>query len=428
MRRRKGLFCVVAGILLLVGSPPGEIQAGMGTVQMGRNSWNTETNLIEMEPVSHVQKDNRMLDHLYALSAVLMDGASGRILYEKEGEVPRPNASTTKILTCILALENAPGDDYVTISAKAAAQPDVQLNLREGEQYYLEDLLYSLMLQSHNDTAVAIAEHIGGSVEGFARMMNEKAREIGCKDTYFITPNGLDARDSKGEHHTTARDLALLMRYAIKNETFLKITQTQRYHFGDLKKQREFSLHNTNALLNMTDGVLSGKTGFTGRAGYCYVCACKKDGKTFVVSLLGCGWPNNKQYKWSDTLALLSYGAKEFAYVPLWKEPNLPWVLVENGVSRARGLGEAVYLKGNCAASEEEQEKQILLQKGECLTYRQELPRALEAPVKKGEQIGKYVCTLHGEIVGTYPITAEKSVEKISYRWCVDQIFDCFFH
>ncbi len=457
------------------GKPSGEIQAGMGTVQMGQNSWNTETNLIEMEPVSHVQKDNRMLDHLYALSAVLMDGASGRILYEKEGEVPRPNASTTKILTCILALENAPGDDYVTISAKAAAQPDVQLNLREGEQYYLEDLLYSLMLQSHNDTAVAIAEHIGGSVEGFARMMNEKAlregeqyyledllyslmlqshndtavaiaehiggsvegfarmmnekaREIGCKDTYFITPNGLDARDSKGEHHTTARDLALLMRYAIKNETFLKITQTQTYHFGDLKKQREFSLHNTNALLNMTDGVLSGKTGFTGKAGYCYVCACKKDGKTFVVSLLGCGWPNNKQYKWSDTLALLSYGAKEFAYVPLWKEPNLPWVLVENGVSSARGLGEAVYLKGNCAASEEEQEKQILLQKGERLTYRQELPRALEAPVKKGEQIGKYVCTLHGEIVGTYPITAEKSVEKISYRWCVDQIFDRFFH
>lgn len=428
MRRRKGLFCVVAVILLLVGSLPGEIQAGMGTVQMGQNSWKTETNLIEMEPVSHVQKDNRMLDHLYALSAVLMDGASGRILYEKEGEVPRPNASTTKILTCILALENAPGDDYVTISAKAAAQPDVQLNLREGEQYYLEDLLYSLMLQSHNDTAVAIAEHIGGSVEGFARMMNEKAREIGCKDTYFITPNGLDAKDSKGEHHTTARDLALLMRYAIKNETFLKITQTQTYHFGDLKKQREFSLHNTNALLNMTDGVLSGKTGFTGKAGYCYVCACKKDGKTFVVSLLGCGWPNNKQYKWSDTLALLSYGAKEFAYVPLWKEPNLPSVLVENGVSSARGLGEAVYLKGNCAASEEEQEKQILLQKGERLTYRQELPRALEAPVKKGEQIGKYVCTLHGEVVGTYPITAEKSVEKISYRWCVDQIFDRFFH
>lgn len=111
---------------------------------------------------------------LYALSAVLMDGESGRILYEKDGENPRPNASTTKVLTCILALENCPGDDYVSVSSKAAAQPDVQLGLEEGEQYYLEDLLYSLMLMSHNDTAVAIAEHVGGSVEGFAELMNEK--------------------------------------------------------------------------------------------------------------------------------------------------------------------------------------------------------------------------------------------------------------
>lgn len=152
---------------------------------------------------------------LYSLSAVLMDGLSGRILYEKGGDTPRANASTTKVLTCILALENGAGDDYVMVSSKAAAQPDVQLGLEEGEQYYLEDLLYSLMLMSHNDTAVAIAEHIGGSVEGFAEMMNKKAEEIGCTDTYFITPNGLDAEDENGKHHTTARDLALIMRYAI---------------------------------------------------------------------------------------------------------------------------------------------------------------------------------------------------------------------
>ena len=159
-------------------------------------------------------------DNLYALSAVLMDADSGRVLYEKEGETPRPMASTTKVMTCILALENAPGDDYVSVSANAAAQPDVQLNIQEGEQYYLEDLLYSLMLKSHNDSAVAIAEHIGGSVEGFAEMMNQKAKELGCTDTHFITPNGLDAEDGGGVHHTTARDLALIMRYAIKNEAF----------------------------------------------------------------------------------------------------------------------------------------------------------------------------------------------------------------
>ena len=133
--------------------------------------------------------------NLYALSAVLMDGDSGRVLYEKEGETPRANASTTKVLTCILALEDGKGDDYVQVSSNAAAQPDVRLGIQKGEQYYLEDLLYSLMLQSHNDAAVAIAEHIGGSVEGFAAMMNQKAKEIGCTDTHFVTPNGLDAKD-----------------------------------------------------------------------------------------------------------------------------------------------------------------------------------------------------------------------------------------
>lgn len=173
--------------------------------------------------------------------------------------MPRPNASTTKVLTCILALENGDGDDYVQVSANAASQPQVKLGLQKGEQYYLEDLLYSLLLQSHNDSAVAIAEHIGGSIEGFSDMMNAKAREIGCMDTHFITPNGLDAEDSDGTHHTTASDLALIMRYAIKNKVFLKIAQTKEYSFSDLSKKQTFSVHNTNALFSMTDGVLGRK-------------------------------------------------------------------------------------------------------------------------------------------------------------------------
>ena len=178
---------------------------------------------VDMTPVAEEPAE------LYALSAVLMDGESGRVLYEKDGERPLANASTTKVLTCIVALENSPGDDYVLVSQNAASQPEVKLGLQKGEQYYLEDLLYSLMLKSHNDTAVAIAEHCGGSVEGFARMLNRKAKQIGCKDTYFITPNGLDAEDENGKHHTTAKDLALIMRYAVKNETFLHIAQTRDY-------------------------------------------------------------------------------------------------------------------------------------------------------------------------------------------------------
>ena len=129
---------------------------------------------------------------LYALSAVLMDGDTGRILYEKDGEVFRSMASTTKIMTCILALENGNPKDICTVSETAAAQPKVRLGARKGTQFYLKDLLYSLMLESHNDSAVVIAEQIGGSVEGFSAMMNEKAKQLGCKNTCFLTPNGLD--------------------------------------------------------------------------------------------------------------------------------------------------------------------------------------------------------------------------------------------
>ncbi|MCR2020894.1 serine hydrolase, partial [Blautia pseudococcoides] len=177
---------------------------------------------------------------LYATSAVLMDADSGRILYEKNGFEKRPMASTTKIMTCILALEKGNAEDIVTASAYAASRPKVHLGVAEGETFRFGDLLYSLMLESHNDAAVMIAEHLGGSVEGFADMMNAKAGELGCEDTYFITPNGLDASVTVGEeqkvHSTTAADLARIMRYCIKEspcrEEFLNVTRTASYSFS----------------------------------------------------------------------------------------------------------------------------------------------------------------------------------------------------
>lgn len=368
------------------------------------------------------------LGNLYALSAVLMDADSGRVLYEKEGDTARPMASTTKVMTCILALENAPGDDYVIVSANAASQPEVKLNMREGEQYYLEDLLYSLMLKSHNDTAVAIAEHIGGSVEGFAEMMNEKADEIGCTDTHFVTPNGLDAEDDGGVHHTTAIDLALIMRYAIRNQTFLNIVQTRDYAFSDLSGRRSFSVHNSNSLMDMTDGVLAGKTGFTADAGYCYVCACEKEDKTFIVALLGCGWPGHKSYKWEDTLALLKYGNDNFRYHTIWKAPVLKEIRVEDGVKRELFPGAPVYLKCEYTVSDKEKEKKVLMKDGEKIKIRITLPKNLEAPVKKGQTIGEAAYYLENEKMLSVPLTAAADVERISYRWCVQRVFHDFFH
>lgn len=365
---------------------------------------------------------------LHALSAVLMDGDSGRVLYEKDGKTPLANASTTKVLTCIVALESSPGDDYVQVSRNAASQPEVRLGLQKGEQYYLEDLLYSLMLKSHNDTAVAIAEHCGGTVEGFARMLNRKAKQIGCKDTYFITPNGLDAQDENGKHHTTAEDLALIMRYAIKNKTFLHISQTRDYTFSEITGKRTFSVHNANALLDMMDGVLAGKTGYTSQAGYCYVCAWEEEGKTFVVSLLGCGWPNHKTYKWSDTKKLLSYGAYNYDYETYWQEPHTSKILVTDGVENMRNIGEKVYLRGKCSVTSEDREKEILLKKGEAVTCKTEIPQKVSAPVLKGEKLGRIAYYLDGKLIDSYPVYAERSVEKISFKWYTEKVFHDFFH
>lgn len=378
-------------------------------------------------------------ENLYALSAVLMDGETGRVLYGKEAYKGRPNASTTKVMTCILALELAKGDDYVQFSGNAASQPQTRLGMREGQQFYLEDLLYSLMLKSHNDSAVAIAEHIGGSVEGFAEKMNEKAKELGCKDTHFVTPNGLDGEDEGGIHHTTARDLALIMAYAIKNATFVHITQTRDYTFTDISGKKHYSVHNTNAFLDMETGVISGKTGFTGNAGYCYVCAVRQDERLFIVALLGCGWPGNKNYKWSDTKKLLSYGRENYQYVMLPELPQLPEIPVTEAApgkedpypqksDRSGYPPKQVMLKIHAVLSEKDREKRYLLKKTETITWETELPDKLPAPIQKNQKISTLHAKLNGKELLSCLVTADDKIDRITYKWYVDKVFKDYFH
>lgn len=384
--------------------------------------------LLNAECSVYTANADNLPGELHALSAVLMDGTSGRVLYAKDGEKPLPNASTTKVLTCMLALENGSGDDYVPVSSNAASQPEVKLGMRQGEQYYLEDLLYSLMLKSHNDTAVAIAEYIGGTVEGFATMMNRKAKEIGCKDTYFITPNGLDARDNTGIHHTTASDLSLIMKYAIGSKTFLKITQTREYSFSDLSGRRSFTVQNTNRFLDMTDGVLSGKTGFTGDAGYCYVCACQKDDRVFIIALLGCGWPGNKGYKWEDARTLLEYGCKNYHYQNIWQEPVLPLIPVKNGINPGKDPFAETYIKIAASPSGNFRHKQILMRNNECVNRQLFIKKSLNAPIKAGEQVGQISFFLNGNTVLTCPVKAEEDIQRLTYQYCMKYVFYNFFH
>lgn len=377
---------------------------------------------------------------LYAKSAVLMDAESGRILYEKNGYEILPMASTTKIMTCILALENGDLNDYAEVSSYASGMPKVHLGARSGEFFRLEDLLYSLMLESHNDSAVIIAEHIAGSTGEFADMMNRKARKIGCDNTFFITPNGLDAVSTSTDgqthiHSTTAADLARIMSYCItsspKKEEFLTITRTASHSFTGFQKSgedyvsdgRTFTCNNHNAFLSMMEGALSGKTGFTANAGYCYAGSLRQEDRTFVVALLACGWPNNKSYKWSDTKKLMSYGLENYTthtlQEALLSSSDLPPVPVCDGAGDIwnAALSETPYIKRDEAFVN----KKILLKQGEHFQVQYEYEKTLTAPVRNGQKIGEIRYYLDDTLYYKESIHVPDSIDAITLPYCIRQ-------
>ncbi|MCM1123717.1 MAG: D-alanyl-D-alanine carboxypeptidase [Eubacterium sp.] len=369
---------------------------------------------------------------LYAQAAVLMDADSGRVLYGKNERDVLPMASTTKIMTCILALEYGNLDQIVEVSAYATSMPKVKLYVRQGERYRLEDLLYSLMLESHNDSAVVIAEAVGGSVEGFSAMMNQKARDIGCYDTYFITPNGLDAvvNDNGKIHSTTARDLAKIMAYCVTDssakEKFLEITRTIGYDFTDADGVRSFHCNNHNAFLGMMKEALSGKTGFTNNAGYCYVGAIESEGRIFTVALLACGWPNNRSYKWSDMKKLAAYGMENYEYRDIYEEQEAHDILVKNGIDNRSGVPyNAAYVT---ALVDDQGEKSIpyLLSNEDEIEVRTQIDSVLQAPVGEREEVGTVCYYLNGELIRRYPVVTTEAVEERTYKWICFYLLEIF--
>lgn len=376
------------------------------------------------------QEDSQNPGDLYARSAVLMDGSSGRILYGKNENEILPMASTTKIMTCIVTLENADPEETVQVSANAAQQPEVHLGMLEGEKYRLKDLLYSLMLESHNDSAVAIAEHVGGSVEAFAEMMNEKAEALGCTSTHYVTPNGLDDSDAGGAHSTTAADLARVMSYCItqspQRELFLEITQTRSCSFSNMEGTRSFSCSNHNAFLDMMEGAISGKTGFTSAAGYCYVGAAENKDRVFVVALLACGWPYNKTYKWSDTLALMKYGIENFENRTIQYGKAEQKLTVEDGIAASGNPWEeaSVMVQADFSGAEK---KNYLLGKAEKIVAKATLPGKLQAPLVRGDAVGKIGFYLGETLLEEYPVRVTEAVEERRMRHCTEWVFDRYF-
>lgn len=347
------------------------------------------------------------LSKLNAHYALLMDAANGRVLYEKNGYEQAPMASTTKIMTLLIALENGNMEDIVTISPYAAKMPKVRLGMKADEQYRLKDLLYSLMLESHNDTAVAIAEHIGGSVEGFALMMNTKAQELGAYHTNFVTPNGLDA----DEHYTTAYDLALITSYAIQNEAFLEIVNTPSYSFQEQTTQRSFTVNNKDRFLNTYSGAIGVKTGFTGNAGYCFVGAARREGKQLVSVVLACGWPPNKTYKWKDTTALMNYGMDNFSEKEILAAgTSFQQIPVMDSIE---GTPVTPYVKESIA---------LLLKEGETVDFDIQLPKELHAPVKEDETLGKITISINGAVYKVLPLYADEARTRITYTYIFLQV------
>ena len=370
------------------------------------------TVLLMMEISIRVQAEGTP-ENLYARSAVLMDADTGRILFGKNDNEVMPMASTTKIMTLLVTLEHADLDEIVEVSARAASMPDVQLHIREGERYRLQDLCYSLMLESHNDSAVAIAEHVGGTVEGFAAMMNQKAKHLGCYHTYFITPNGLDAEDEHGKHSTTASDLARIMRCCIKNETFLSITREPSWTFTDMDGNRSFTVQNKNAFLQMMEGALTGKTGFTNEAGYCYVGALERGEKRLITVVLACGWPNHKTWKWMDTKALMNYGLEDYH-----KERVGSDRMALEPVFVMDGQKEKVEILTDAALED------FLLKEDDEFTMEVLVPDVLKAPVQAGELVGSVAYYINGQIVDLFPVYTASEVKKIDLEWRLRQVID----
>ena len=236
-------------------------------------------------------------------AAIVYDRNSGMILYGKNENEKRKMASTTKILTAIITIENSTLSDIVTISSKSAGTGGSRLGLHKDDKISVADLLYGLMLCSGNDAAVALAEHISGSVENFAILMNQKACKIGLNSSHFVTPHGLDNE----EHYTTAYELALLTNYALKNDIFRKYvgTKSQTITINTYSK----TLNNTNELLGYLDGVYGVKTGFTNGANRCLVTAVKRNNMDLICIVLGA---DTKKDRTRDSIELIEYAFKTF--------------------------------------------------------------------------------------------------------------------
>ena len=359
-----------------------------------------EVKEISVETIAEEQKE----PVLNARAAVIYDRKTKEIIWGKNENEKKAMASTTKIMTAIVVLEKGNLSDVVTISKKAANTGGSRLKINTNDKISVLDLLYGLMLRSGNDAAVALAEYVGGSIEGFAKLMNKKAIEIGLKNTHFVTPHGLD----NIEHYTTAYELAVLTDYAMQNEKFSKIVNTKNTTISINGVAR--NIYNTNELLGTINGVNGVKTGFTNNAGRCLVTSCTRNGNQIITVVLGC---DAKKYRTSDSIKLIEYAFKNYTRVNIeekvkiefekWKQINGKRIYISKGEKSDVNL-----------ELKEITKKEIPVKIGEENNIQVEINAIYEyeAPLEKQSKIGNILIKKDEEIIESVDIVCLERIEK----------------
>ena len=365
------------------------------TNEKNNNIIETITENVEIN--KQVQEPKQLNSRRYAI----YDRASGTCIYGKNENKQTAMASTTKIMTAIIVLENCKNlDEVVTISAKAAGTGGSRLGLKKDDQVTVNDLLFGLLMRSGNDAAVALANYTAGSAENFANMMNKKAQELGLVNTHFVTPHGLD----NPNHYTTAYELAKLADYALKNSVFSTIVKTKYVTIKINNQPKE--LKNTNELLLAdVEGVYGVKTGFTGNAGRCLVTSVKRNNMDLIIVVLGA---DTRKDRAKDTLKLIDYAFKEFKMksieetaqeeYELWKNANESRITINKGTSKLKTkLGD---IKIKQIATNKELSAEV-----HNINY-------LEAPVEAGSKIGEIIIKNGDNIIEKVDIEAKNSIQK----------------
>lgn len=332
-----------------------------------------------------------------AKASAVIDVNTGRILYEKNANQKMLIASTTKIITTIVAIESGKNlDSVVTVGPNAAGKEGSSIYLKVGEKQTLRDLLYAVMLRSGNDAATAVAEYVGdGSEKKFVDMMNAKVKELGLTGTHFANPHGLDAKD----HYSTAHDMAILSAYALRNPTFAQIVSTKVKKIPMPGESWDRKMYNKNKMLSKYAGSDGVKTGYTKAAGRCLVSSATRDGRQIAVVTLDA--PSD----WDDHTKLLNFGFQKFGTVPVVKEHDvIKSVPVDDGVQKEVNL--VAGQPFNYPVRDDERDK---------LRIETQMDKKLEAPVVGGQKVGEMKIYFEDQLVGVVPIVAGQDVAELSF-------------